>query len=173
MFIGWQIETSISLPCTLRRCKNAESLRRGSNNCRAWALNFQQLSKKAEILEARGMARAKASSPQNVGTADNADNESIDIDNYDCESGSIGDTDYTLHQPKEDGDDEYLLPNEHSSRIDASTSMEKSECCVRSRRNSRVSEPQCSNTAGTKGNSEWIMLLYPHITHNINQKYLI
>lgn len=100
------------------------------------------------------MARAKASSPQNAGNADNADNESIDIENYDCESGSIADIDHTLHQPKDDGDDEYLLPNEHSSHIDAGTSTEKSECCIRSRRNSRVSEPQSSNATGTRGNSE-------------------
>lgn len=39
-------QASISLPCTLRKCKNSETSCHGSNNCYVWALDIQQLSKR-------------------------------------------------------------------------------------------------------------------------------
>lgn len=149
VFVFSQIETSISLPCTLRRCKRSQSLRRDSNNCHAWALNSQQFSKKAEQLEAIGVVRTHADI--------SSDNETNEIDGCDGDDISADENlgSDRLH-PKEDGDSEYLLSNEHSIRIDGCSSMEKYESCVRSRRNSRVNEQQCPNTAGAKGNWGWI-----------------
>lgn len=75
------------------------------------------------------------------------------IDNYDGDDATYNDLDRTCIQPKEDGDSEYLLPNEHNASARAGPSVDKFECCVRSRRNSRVNEQLSSNAIGTKGSS--------------------
>lgn len=136
-----QIETSISLPCTLRRCKNPDSL------------NFQHLTKKAEKLEALGAARLKSSSPTNASILEN---DMVVHENYGSDAATNSDLDRSCIQPKEDGDSEYLLPNEHNAGVRVAPSLDKYECCVRSRRNSRVNEQPSSNAIATKGNSGWI-----------------
>lgn len=140
--------TSHSLPCTLRRYKNTESLCRGKNKCHALALNVQ-----AEKLAAPCVTRIKSNSPTNIC---NADNETIVIDNH-CgdDDGGNNNSEHIRQQPKEDGDNEYLLPNEYNNCIDGGASnVETYECCIRSRRNSRVNDQQNSNSSGTKGNNE-------------------
>lgn len=52
-----QIRESISLPCTLRKCKGSDSCR-GSNNCYVWAMDFEQLSKRMDKLE-KGCPKSK------------------------------------------------------------------------------------------------------------------
>ncbi|KAJ6645653.1 Protein goliath, partial [Pseudolycoriella hygida] len=52
-----EIRESISLPCTLRKCKGSDSCR-GSNNCYVWAMDFGQLSKRMDKLE-KGCPKSK------------------------------------------------------------------------------------------------------------------
>lgn len=53
----FQIRETISLPCTLRKCKGSDSCR-GSNNCYVWAMDFEQLSKRMDKLE-KGCPKSK------------------------------------------------------------------------------------------------------------------
>lgn len=100
-------------------------------------------------MEAVGAARTKSSSPTNASILEDV----VVIDNYDGDDATKNESDGTCTQPKEDGDSEYLLPNEHNAGARVGPSVDKFECCVRSRRNSRVNEQLSSNAIGTKGSS--------------------
>lgn len=52
------MHTSISLPCTLKKCKHSDTSCRGSNNCYIWALDFNELAQKVEIIET-GCSKSK------------------------------------------------------------------------------------------------------------------
>lgn len=126
----------------MRRYKNSQSLCHGGN-CQAWAFNFQHLNLKTEKPEALGTT----SSPTN---ADTTDIEATIT--YDDKNGANSDSEYIRAPAKDDGDNEYLLPNEHDVGTDGDASADIYECGVRSRRNSRVSEQQNSNADRTRGN---------------------
>lgn len=120
-----------------------ESLSRSSNNCQAWAKNFQKLTKKGENVNALSALHRNSGGPGGASYAD----ETIDMDNCGC--GDIAE----IVQAKGDVDDQYLLANEHTTRTEVGASIEKYECSIRSRRNSRISDQQDLHSDITKGNS--------------------
>lgn len=61
-----QKKESISLPCTLRKCKTqsaTDSTCHGSNNCYMWTLDYQQLMKKIDKLDRDNATTKPTASP--------------------------------------------------------------------------------------------------------------
>lgn len=83
IFHYFQIRESISLPCTLRKCKGSDSCR-GSNNCYVWAMDFEQLNKRMDKLE-KGCPKSKTISADARGS----DNECLLPDRTYCSTEDI------------------------------------------------------------------------------------
>ena len=91
---SFQLRASISLPCTLKKCKSSNDCR-GSNNCYVWALDFQQLTKKTEKIE-KGCPKSKTTCGNGTNVSNNptanreSDNEfllsNIDLGGMDSSS---------------------------------------------------------------------------------------
>lgn len=111
-----QVRESISLPCTLRKCKGSDSCR-GSNNCYVWAMDFEQLSKRMDKLE-KGCPKSKTLGADAKGS----DNERLLPDRT---YGSTEDISSPEHQSTSHGiKPNKELPSERSSSVcEATTSQ--------------------------------------------------
>lgn len=106
------MESSISLPCTLRRVKTPDPYCRGSNNCYVWSIKYNESMN--NLSDDRILCAA---------------NQQEDDDK--C-SNEINQQD-----EMESRDNDFLLANEQS--IASSSVVCLKECNIRSRRNSKAS----------------------------------